>query len=205
MFLNGKTLTAVLGAAALSGTLLVPSSKLHASPAPETAAAPILASIQIASPAVLKPAVLSDEAKPAIPAPVTGPTSGQDESPDANREISERELDCLTKVVLYEAGAESRAGQLAVAHVVLNRTRSKSFPKSICGVIYQRGQFSSIRSFNPPRNARWERARGVARDAVDGGSSPIGKALYFHAASVSPAYVRSRPRVAKIGNHIFYR
>ena len=111
----------------------------------------------------------------------------------------------MTRVILYEAGSEPRAGQVAVAQVVLNRMRSGRFPSSICGVVYQRGQFSAIRSFNPPRNARWNRAMALARDVLDGHEAVVGEALYFHATRVRPAFVRSRTRVATIGNHVFYR
>ena len=203
MFLNGKFLPAVLGAAALSGTLLVPSSRIYAAPAPQAqpAASPL---IPATVPEAPQQAVLRQEAQPAPPAPAASSDSEAPESADDEADISDRELDCLTKVILYESGGESRAGQLAVADVVLNRVRSPRFPNSICGVIYQRGQFSSIRSFNPPRNARWQRAKAVALDALDDGST-VGRALYFHATSVRPAYVKSRARVARIGNHIFYR
>ena len=112
----------------------------------------------------------------------------------------------MTRVVLYEAGAEPRAGQVAVAQVMMNRVRSPRFPDSVCRVIYQRGQFSAIRSFNPPRNERWRLAMAIARDVMAGDGAPVvGNALYFHAARVRPAFVASRTRVARIGNHLFYR
>ncbi|MDP8995099.1 MAG: cell wall hydrolase, partial [Pseudomonadota bacterium] len=114
---------------------------------------------------------------------------------------------CLARVILNEAGNQPRAGQLAVAQVVMNRMRSPRFPNSICGVINQRGQFASIRSFHPPRSgARWRRALAIARDARDGVSAPVvGRALYFHATHVRPGFARSRTRVAQLGDHIFYR
>jgi spore germination cell wall hydrolase CwlJ-like protein len=197
----GKLSLAVLGAAALSGTTIVPSSKLLASPAPSMAAAELPSPIQIspAAPAAL-PAP-QPEAAPAVPA---ADADAQRDEAEAN--ISERELDCMTKVILYEAGAEGRDGQLAVAQVVMNRATSGRFPKTVCGVIYQPGQFSSIRSYKAPGGARWERAEAIARAVMTGeANSAVGKALYFHATRVSPAYVRSRTRVATIGNHVFYR
>lgn len=145
-------------------------------------------------------------AAPAVPATVAPiPRAPEPAREPARRTgVSEAELTCLTRVILYEAGAESRAGQLAVAQVVLNRMRSGRFPRTICGVIHQRGQFSAIRGFHPPRNARWNRARRLAEAALGGQRAPgIGNAMFFHAAHVRP--FSGRTRVARLGNHIFYR
>lgn len=143
---------------------------------------------------------------PAVPAAVAPPPRTPEPAGEPVRRtgVSEAELTCLTRVILYEAGAESRAGQLAVAQVVLNRMRSGRFPRTICGVIHQRGQFSAIRGFQPPRGARWNRARRIAEAALEGERAPgIGSAMFFHAAQVRP--FRGRTRVARLGNHIFYR
>jgi spore germination cell wall hydrolase CwlJ-like protein len=202
MFAYGKTLTAVLGAAALSGTLLVPSSRLLASPAPLVAAAELPSPDQIISPAPVALPASQVEVAPVAPKP----TRAVETAEPAQASVSDRELNCMTKVVLYEAGAESRAGQVAVAQVVMNRAKSGRFPRTVCGVIYQPGQFSSIRSFKAPGGARWHRAEALARSVMTGDeNSGVGSALYFHATRVSPAYVRSRTRVATIGNHVFYR
>ena len=140
----------------------------------------------------------------AVPAPAPEPRTEPVRRAAAASTGTDSELNCLARVILYEAGAESRAGQLAVAQVVLNRTRSGRFPRTICGVINQRGQFSAIRSFRAPTGARWTRALALAREARAGARAPgIGNALFFHAAHV-PAF-RGRTRVARLGGHIFYR
>jgi len=200
----GKMTIAVIGAAALSGTTIVPATRVLAAPAPMMAAVELPSDIQdIAEGDVPVPAAQPAEA-PAVPA--TGPAEAEAAQDEAETRISERELDCMTRVILYEAGAESRAGQVAVAQVVMNRAKSGRFPKTVCGVIYQPGQFSSIRSYKAPGGARWERAEALARSVMTGEEeSAVGGALYFHATRVRPAYVRSRTRVATIGNHVFYR
>ena len=202
MSVFGKMSFAALCAAALSGTTVVPATRVLASPAPAMAAAELPSQIQ-AIPAA--PAALAAPQE-AQPAPVSTPADADAARDEAETKIPERELDCMTKVILYEAGAEGRAGQVAVAQVVMNRATSGRFPKTVCGVVYQPGQFSSIRSYKAPGGARWERAEEIARDVMMGeAQSGVGKALYFHATRVSPAYVRSRTRVATIGNHVFYR
>jgi spore germination cell wall hydrolase CwlJ-like protein len=117
------------------------------------------------------------------------------------------ELTCLAAGIYYESKGEPLAGQLAVANVLLNRTRSGRFPTSVCSVLTQRGQFSFVRGGKvptPPSNAQWRRALAVAqvaqKDLFDG---PADDALYFHARYSKASW--SRPRVAAIGNHVFYR
>ncbi|HEX8192670.1 MAG TPA: cell wall hydrolase [Allosphingosinicella sp.] len=165
---------------------------------PVSPPAPMPQPAETAEPAASEPAPAA-KAIPAIePAPARRAASAS--------AVSSSELDCLAKVVLYEAGSEPRAGQLAVAQVVMNRVRSPRFPNSICGVIYQRGQFSAIRSYSPPRGARWNRALSLAREVISGEAAPVvGRALYFHATRVRPAFARTQTRVAQIGGHVFYR
>lgn len=125
----------------------------------------------------------------------------------AINEARDEELECLAKVISSEARGEPRSGQLAVAQVVINRVESPLFPNTICGVVYQRSQFSNIRRHNPRRSGpNWERFVEVAIDARNGISEPVvGEALYFHANYVRPAFARRKTRVGRIGAHIFYR
>ncbi|MEI9964098.1 MAG: cell wall hydrolase [Caulobacteraceae bacterium] len=48
-----------------------------------------------------------------------------------------RAVRCMTAAIYYEAALEPRAGQEAVAQVVLNRMRHAGYPKSVCGVVFQ--------------------------------------------------------------------
>src|SRR3546814_11077239 len=45
--------------------------------------------------------------------------------------------DCLAATIYHESRAEPLEGQLAVAEVVINRTQSPSFRRTICGVVTQ--------------------------------------------------------------------
>lgn len=53
-------------------------------------------------------------------------------------------IKCMADNIFHEAGGESELGQKAVASVTMNRVLSPKFPKSVCGVVYQRGQFSWV-------------------------------------------------------------
>ena len=120
---------------------------------------------------------------------------------------ADSELNCLAVGVYYEAKGEPLAGQLAVAEVILDRTASGRFPRSVCSVIKQRGQFSFVRGGKlpvPPANAAWRKAMAVALVAQKNlWESPVDGALYFHARYVRPSW--KRPRVGAVGNHVFYR
>jgi len=56
------------------------------------------------------------------------------------------ELRLLSCIIYCEAGSESYNGKLAVGIVVMNRVRSSRYPNSVKGVIYQKSQFSPVRS-----------------------------------------------------------
>jgi len=57
---------------------------------------------------------------------------------------SNRNLDLLAHLVYGEARGEPYIGQVAVAAVVINRTRDSRFPNTIAGVIYQPGAFDAV-------------------------------------------------------------
>jgi N-acetylmuramoyl-L-alanine amidase len=158
-----------------------------------------LLSIDTRTPGAAPAEDVADTVAPAAVAPTVAVASGS----------SQRELDCLAAGVYFESKSEPLAGQMAVAHVIANRAKSRGrFPPSYCGVLFQRGQFSFVRAGGwPPvakNGAQWKSAMNVAR-LIDSAARPsnIGKALFFHAKRVSPGWKLTR--VASIGNHVFYR
>jgi N-acetylmuramoyl-L-alanine amidase len=128
------------------------------------------------------------------------------------------ETKCLALVVYWEGKNESRAGQEAVAHTVLNRTKTTRFPNTICDVVSQkldgakkgRCQFSwwcDGKRDDPKEDDNWKDAVEVAR-AVRGGQTKDATqgALYFHNAKIKPpSWASSKKRTVRIGDHIFYR
>lgn len=119
-----------------------------------------------------------------------------------------RELHCLAGATYFEAKSESLAGQLAVARVVVARSRSGRFPNSYCGVVFQPSQFSFVRGRSMPAIAKgskqWKNAVAIAQIAhANSWASSVEGALFFHAAYVSPGW--KLRRVGRIDNHVFYR
>lgn len=111
---------------------------------------------------------------------------------------------CLAMAVYHEARGEPLPGQVAVAHVVLNRVASPRWPDSVCAVVTQPRQFS-FRWSAPRETGAWRRAVAVAAAALAGRSQdPTGGALYFHRAGLRLAWTAHlTPR--RIGRHVFWR
>lgn len=141
---------------------------------------------------------------PEIAAPTLASlVSSQSRDADLNEEAR-----CLAGAVYFESKGESLSGQLAVARVIINRARSGRFASSLCGVVFQPGQFSFVRGRSIPAvntaSQDWQKAVAITQIALDNSWSNAAEgALFFHARRVSPGWRLTR--VAAIDNHIFYR
>ncbi len=128
------------------------------------------------------------------------------------------ELRCLAENVYFEARGEPLDGQYAIAEVTLNRVRSPHYPKTICGVVHDtrwdpiRRRFvahfswTEMKRRSDPWGPAWQQATAVAVAVYDESHVPlVPEALHYHATAVKPSWARSRTKITKIGNHIFYR
>lgn len=124
----------------------------------------------------------------------SGGTSGGDSS--------EKDVYLLARLVHGEARGEPYKGMVAVAAVVLNRVESSLFPNSIAKVIYQSGAFSVVDDgqINLAPDSDSLRA---ARDALNGWDPSGGAIFYYNPAKTSNKYIRSRPVICTIGDHVF--
>lgn len=57
---------------------------------------------------------------------------------------SEEDYQVMLKIVQAEAGGCDSRGKILVANVIMNRVRSREFPDSITGVVYEKSQFSPV-------------------------------------------------------------
>ena len=123
-----------------------------------------------------------------------------------------REVECLAKNIYYEAGSEPRSGKIAVAEVTMNRVKSRQFPRTVCGVVYQktRGtcQFSWVCQDDNKIRSRsaWKESLQIAENILISKQKYgiIGNAMYFHADYVEPRWAKEKRLIAQIGRHIFY-
>lgn len=121
-------------------------------------------------------------------------------SPSGKLSNSDEQL--LAKVISSEARGESYTGQVAVGAVVLNRVEHASFPDTLSGVVYQAGAFSAVRDSNWKESIQ-ESAFRAAKDAVNGQDPTGGAIYYFNPKKTSNKWIRSRPVVIVIGEHVF--
>ena len=140
---------------------------------------------------------------------------GEKQAVVAQRRIRLAEENCLARAVYFEARSESELGQLAVARVILNRTKDPAYPKTICGVVYQGSnqrnscQFSFACDGLPDdvkQPAAWANSKRIAQKAMDGTKSMqiMSTATNYHADYVRPKWAGNMKRLVKIGRHIFY-
>jgi hypothetical protein len=127
----------------------------------------------------------------------------------------DRAIDCLAVAAWYEAGNDFD-GQRSVMQVVLNRVAHPSFPKSVCGVVFDGSHRATGCQFTftcdgsmarrQPSPAAMARVRAIAALALEGTIYPgVAKATHYHADYVVPWWSSKLMRLGKIGPHIFYR
>lgn len=127
-----------------------------------------------------------------------------------------KQLDCLTRNIYWEAANEPFEGKVAVAQVTMNRVEDGRFGKDVCGVVYQKNviyeklicQFSwvcetthKVRAVHQPL---WRESEEVAKKVLlENFRLPsLKEAIYYHADYVNPGW--KKPKIDKIGRHIFY-
>ena len=123
--------------------------------------------------------------------------------------LSKKDIQCLARNIFHEAGSEPEEGKVAVGIVTLNRVEDPDFPKTVCGVVQQPGQFSWFRQkIRAPKDSdpRWVESQRIAVALAEGDYRnyrlKYATAQHFHATYVSPGW--KKKRVARIGNHVFY-
>lgn len=117
------------------------------------------------------------------------------------------QVKCLAKNIYFEARGESREGKIAVASVVMNRTKNKRFPSTACAVIHQKNQFSWVKNRPTVNNASlYEKCLTIAREVYyNKVRDNTAGSLFFHATHVRPSWSHKKSRTTKIGGHVFYR
>lgn len=125
-----------------------------------------------------------------------------------------KEVECLARNIYFEAGSEPYDGKVAVAEVTLNRVKSNAYPKTVCGVVYQKVngvcQFSWVcenKHRVNTRTAGWSDSMKISQRFLVSKreSNIVGSAKFFHADYVEPRWAKTKTFVKQIGNHLFYR
>lgn len=116
-----------------------------------------------------------------------------------------KQIKCLADNIYHEARGEGDNGMLAVGNVTMNRVKSKHYPNTICGVVWQYKQFSW--TLNKPKIndiKSYKKSLKIANKAITGNDITNG-ALFFHTKDRIPYWAKSKKFIKRIKNHLFYR
>jgi len=108
----------------------------------------------------------------------------------------------LAKLINGEGRGEPYNGMVAIGGVILNRVKDARFPNSISGVIYQPGAFDAV-SDGQINLSPSDSAIRAAKDAMAGWDPSGGAIYYYNPQTATNQWIRSRPIVATIGDHVF--
>ena len=129
---------------------------------------------------------------------------------------------CLAQNIYYESRGSNLADMAAVANVVMNRTKDRRYPDTICGVVQQGKknadgsmkrnacQFSWYcdgKSDWPKPGDAWFKAQFIAWQMIEDGKyrGLTEGATHYHATYVNPRWSKDFTLIGRIGEHIFYR
>lgn len=113
---------------------------------------------------------------------------------------------CLALNIYFEARGEPIEGQLAVAHVTINRTKENH--SSICSEVFKPGQFQWTRHpYKLPSNkdASWISSQSVAKKSLSIEDVTGGATFFFEKNCRNVKSITTgRRKTRMIGNHLFY-
>lgn len=129
---------------------------------------------------------------------------------------------CLAQNIYYESRGSNLADMAAVANVVMNRTKDRRYPDTICGVVRQGKQnadgsmkrnacqfswYCDGKSDWPKQGDAWFKAQLLAYQLIEDGAyrGLTEGATHYHATYVNPRWAKDLTLIGRIGEHIFYR
>lgn len=120
----------------------------------------------------------------------------------------DKHVKCLAQNIYHEARGDSTRGQIAVAHVVINRTKNDAYPDDVCSVVWDKAQFSwtldnSLWKITDQKS--YEKAKKIASEVLLGEHKDItnGATHYYEPTLVDPEWSDHGVNKRKIGSHLF--
>lgn len=126
---------------------------------------------------------------------------------------SAEDFDCLQKNIYFEARNQNSLGMAMIAVVTLQRTKMPEYPSTICGVVYQRWQFSwtaqkhKVNMKNATEAQAWHQSEHIARQVLTNANmlDYIYKDVaYYHKTTIHPKWANKMQREFVLQDHIFY-
>lgn len=115
---------------------------------------------------------------------------------------------CLALNVYFEARGETPDAQHMIAEVVMERVYEDGYPKTVCGVVWQHGQFSWTedgKSDKPKDVKAWLAAQIVANEVLLYEGEFNTGATHYATRGSHPYWEKDMNIIGMYGNHIFYR
>lgn len=140
---------------------------------------------------------------------------------------------CLAQNIFYEAGGESKQGQIAVASVTLNRANDPRFPNTVCEVVQQtaiskyskklvcaftwycendkKGREIPVANKDGTVNQRvYEQFEEASRLAIlvlagEVKDNTHGATHFYNPSIAQPAWATELKKTVKVGNHDFHK
>jgi N-acetylmuramoyl-L-alanine amidase len=136
--------------------------------------------------------------------PVGGKTNKGQPAVNIPRGFTANDIKLMANAVYGEARGEPYRGQVAIAAVILNRVKSPEFPNTVSGVIFEPRAFTAVAD-----GQIWltpnETAKRAVTDAINGWDPTGGLVFYFNPATATSKWMHARPKVMKIGRHVFLK
>ena len=151
---------------------------------------------------VIEKVFASENSSPAVSKVVIKEVKDKSNTGRNGRIYTEEDVNLLARVVHAEARGEPYKGQVAVAAVVLNRMKNKSFPDSLRGVIYQPQAFESVTNGQIKLKPNRENIK-AARAALNGEDPTSGALFFYNPAKLKDTWILSRKVIKRIHNHVF--
>ena len=115
---------------------------------------------------------------------------------------------CLALNVYFEARSETPDAQHMIAEVVMERVREQGYPKDVCSVVWQHGQFSWTedgKSDKPTDVRAWLQSQIIANEVLLWGGEFNTGATHYATRDAHPYWLEDMRIIGMYGNHIFYR
>ncbi|MDQ0417656.1 N-acetylmuramoyl-L-alanine amidase [Croceifilum oryzae] len=152
---------------------------------------------------------MSATIKKAVPEKTTSKSTGTGQEISNNSKNDKIDnkpnLELLARAVYSEARGEEFQGQVAVASVIINRTESGQFPRSIRGVIFQKNAFTAVSDgqfwLKPDAEAYQ-----AAKLALKGSDPTDGALFYYNPKTATSKWMKNKAEQSstkRIGNHVF--
>ena len=123
-------------------------------------------------------------------------------NPMFGRHLSPKE--CLMRAMFFESNRSSEEGMLAVGTVVMNRVGAPGYPRDVCGVVGQNGQFAAGCMWKTMKGPGVALASRVADRVLGGARHPaLPYTTHFHTAGLTFPY-HNMHYVLEAGGNAFY-